>query len=71
MELGLISKLLLLLVVTLPDGSHETKLSEVTECPSYEVVQQIMNHRLKLKEITSWYAGCSSYPFLKLKKQPV
>lgn len=71
MELGLISKLLLLLVVTLPDGSYETNLSEVTECPSYEVVQQIMNYRLEIKEITSWYADCSSYPFLELKKQPV
>ena len=47
MELGVLTKMLLVLVVTLPDGSYETSATEVYECPPYEVVHQIMNHRLE------------------------
>tara|TARA_R110000803_G_scaffold40835_1_gene87970 strand:- start:181 stop:396 length:216 start_codon:yes stop_codon:yes gene_type:complete len=69
-ELGLISKMLFLMVVTLPDGSYKTDIKEVTECPPYEVVQQIMNYRLESKEITSWFADCTNFPFFETKKQP-
>jgi hypothetical protein len=71
MELGVLTKMLLVLFVTLPDGSYETSATEVYECPPYEVVHQIMNHRLETKEITSWYANCDQFHFLEPKKTPV
>jgi len=70
-ELGLISKMLFLVVVTLPDGSYKTDATEVTECPPYEVVHQTMNYRLESKEIISWFADCNTYSFFETKKQPV
>ena len=71
MDLMVLSKFLFILIVTLPDGSYDTHATEVSECPPYQIVHQMMNYKLEAKEITSWYAGCSSYPFLELKKQPV
>ena len=68
MELSVLTKMLFLLVITLPDGSYETNATEVSECPPYEVVQQMMNYRLETKEITSWHANCAEFVFLELKK---
>ena len=70
MELSVLTKMLLVLVVTLPDGSYETNATEVSECPPYEVVHQIMSYRLETKEITSWHANCAQFPFLEPKKTP-
>ena len=47
MDLMVLSKLLFLVVVTLPNGSYDSKAEQVTECPPYEVVHTIMNHRMK------------------------
>tara|TARA_R110002020_G_scaffold12032_2_gene44663 strand:+ start:271 stop:486 length:216 start_codon:yes stop_codon:yes gene_type:complete len=71
MDLMTLSKVLFLVVVTLPDGSYDTNVTEVTECPPYEIVHQLMNYKLETKEITSWYADCNTYPFFETKKQPV
>jgi hypothetical protein len=70
MELGVLTKMLFLLVITMPDGSYEANATEVSECPPYEIVHQMMNHRLKTKEITSWYADCDEFPFFETKKTP-
>lgn len=70
MELSVLTKMLLVLVVTLPDGSYETNATEVSECPPHEVVHQIMNYRLETKEITSWFADCGEFPFFETKKTP-
>ncbi len=71
MDLMTLSKVLFIVIVTLPDGSYDTNATEVTECPPYEIVHQMMNYKLEAKEITSWYADCNEYPFFETKKQPV
>jgi|TARA_R110000803_G_C11865771_1_gene307773 hypothetical protein len=71
MDLMVLSKLLFLVVVTLPDGSYDSNAEQVTECPPYEIVQTIMNYKLKTGEITSWFVNCNEYPFFETKKQPV
>lgn len=70
MDLMVLSKFLFILIVTLPDGSYDTHATEVSECPPYQIVHQMMNHRLKTKEITAWYADCSEFPFFEIKKTP-
>jgi hypothetical protein len=69
MDLTVLSKVLFLVVVTLPDGSYEAKAEEVTECPPYEVVHTVMNHRMETEEITSWFADCAEFPFFEAAKQ--
>tara|TARA_B100001059_G_C17714411_1_gene517202 strand:- start:759 stop:974 length:216 start_codon:yes stop_codon:yes gene_type:complete len=71
MDLMALSKLLFVIIVTLPDGSYDTNATEVTECPPYEIVHQLMNYKLETKEITSWYADCNEYPFFEVKKQQI
>ena len=68
MELSVLTKMLFLLVITLPDGSYETNATEVSECPPYEAVHQLMSYRLEKREITSWHANCAEFVFLELKK---
>ena len=70
MDLMALSKLLFVIIVTLPDGSYDTNATEVTECPPYEIVHQLMNYKLETGEITSWYADCNEYPFFETKKTP-
>lgn len=70
MDLMTLSKILFVIIVTLPDGSYDTNATEVTECPPYEIVHQLMNYKLETKEITSWYADCNEYPFFEVKKTP-
>lgn len=70
MDLTALSKILFVIIVTLPDGSYDTNATEVIECPPYEIVHQLMNYKLETKEITSWYADCNEYPFFETKKTP-
>ena len=69
MDLMVLSKLLFLVVVTLPDGSYDSKAEQITECPPYEIVQTIMNHKMKTGEITSWFVNCAELPFIEAAKQ--
>ena len=70
MDLMALSKLLFVIIVTLPNGSYDTNATEVTECPPYEIVHQLMNYKLETGEITYWYADCNEYPFFETKKTP-
>lgn len=69
MDLMVLSKVLFIVIVTLPDGSYDANATEVSECPPYQIVHQMMNHRLKTKEITAWYADCAEFPFFEAAKQ--
>lgn len=71
MDLMTLSKFLFVVIITLPNGSYDTSVTEVIECPPYEIVHQMMNYKLEAKEITSWYADCSTYPFIEIKKQQI
>jgi|TARA_R110000782_G_scaffold79170_3_gene157516 hypothetical protein len=70
MDLMVVSKILFIAVVTLPNGSYESKAEQVNECPPYDVVHTMMNYRIKTGEITSWFADCSEYPFYEISKTP-
>ena len=67
----MLGKVLFLVIVTLPDGSYKSKVNQVNECPPAKVVLDALNHKLKIGEITSFFADCAEFPFFEVKKEGI
>ena len=56
-------KLMMIILLWNNDGSFESKVSEVTECPDTEIVRAVMEERRLAGQFKSWAAYCEAVQF--------
>ena len=56
-------KLMMIILLWNNDGSFESNVSEVTECPDTEIVRAVMEERRVAGLVKSWTAYCEAVQF--------
>ena len=56
-------KLMMIILLWNNDGSFESNVSEVTECPDTEIVRAVMEERRVAGLVKSWAAYCEAVQF--------
>lgn len=56
-------KLMMIILLWNNDGSFESKVSEVTECPDVEIIRTVMEERRSIGQFKSWAAYCEAVQF--------
>lgn len=56
-------KLMMIILLWNNDGSFESKVSEVTECPAVEIIRTVMEERRSAGQFKSWTAYCEAVQF--------
>ena len=69
--MDIITQLLVVLVLWMPDGSYQTSATPVPECPNIALFSGMMESRRDTGEIKSWVAWCTPAEFGVSKGRPV